>query len=215
MAIVRLEALQALELAIEALIPGLDCFCVDQSPPSELECFPSVSLMPTRWTFEPEQALEARTLPGNVQVWNVGQHTSPVMISILATTLHERYVIEAKILDLFLSQRHPLTGIHRPGILVLPVNACPELGEWLASFELESDEWNNSSAFDRRYESRIMITAIIPALTIERPVYTIDELQLGLTPDMTRTFTPATFLASDVEVVSISEDGTITAVEAP
>lgn len=213
MAIVRLEALNALAALLQLEVPGLQCICEGVAPPSEQECYPNASLQPTRWTYEPEQREEHKTLPGNVAVFNVGQHSAPMVISIVTSTLQDRHEIEAKILNLFLGAEHPLTGMAMPGVLCLPVTACPELGDWLASFELESDEWNNADAFDRRYESKIIVTAIIPALTVKRNVYSVNELRLGLTPDMSKQFAPSPFVtASDVEVVRINEDGTISPV---
>jgi hypothetical protein len=202
--VVRLEAFAALAAVIAAAIPELDGhICEGMPPSSEHEEVPNLSIIPGRWMFEPEQALEQRVLPGNVVVWNVGQHSAPMTLSIVAATPFQRAKLEAQILDLFLSSTHPLNGMHRPGVLVVPVTSCPDLQEWLAAFELESDEWDNSAAFDRRYESKLVITGIIPALTIQRPVYTINSLRLGLGPY------PSTS-SETVEVVSIAVDGTIT-----
>lgn len=213
MSVVRIEALRALERLIELRIPELaGHVCIDE-PGSAFEEMPNVSIIPSKWTFVPEQADDSVTLPGNVVVWNVGQHECPCVLSVLATSKAQRWELEAKLLDLFLSSRHPLTDIPRPGILVLPVTACPQLSQWLASFELESDEWNDTLAQDHRYESRIVLTAIIPALTVQTPVYTIEQLILGITEDMTTTFTPATAIPPAVELVSINEDGSISTFE--
>lgn len=210
MAIVRIEALRALELLIAGAIPTLaGHICVGIAPSSETETYPNLSMQPTRWSYEPEQELEHAVLPGNVRVISVGQHVSPMVISIVTASLEERWDLEAKVLDLFASATRD--GYHRPGVLVVPVTACPDLSRWMASFELESDEWNDANAFDRRYESKIIVTAIIPALVIERNVYTILELQLGLTQDMATAFNAATFKTDpSIEVVTINADGTLT-----
>lgn len=209
--VVRIEALRALQALIELRIPELaGHVCVGVAPSSEHEHVPNLSIQPTKWTYEPDQAGEHTTLPGNVVVWDVGDHNCAMVLSIVAASPAKRWELEAKVLDLFLSSVHPLTGHHRPGVIVLPVTACPQLGQWCAAFDLESDEWTDGAAMDRRYESRIVCAASIPALTIEAPVYTINELILGITHDMDTTFTLATAIPPAVELVTINEDGTIT-----
>lgn len=211
MSVVRIEALRALAALIGAAIPELDGHvCTGIAPSSEHEHVPNVSIMPTRWTFDPDGIAEHASLPGNVLVWNVGEHSCTMVISIVASSPAQRWDLEAKILDLFLSSRHPLTDFPRPGVIVIPVTSCPELAQWLAAFELETDEWFDGAALDRRYESRIVCNGVIPALTIQRPVYTINQLVLGVTQDMTTTLTPATTIPPVVDLVSINEDGTIT-----
>lgn len=208
--VVRIEALRALAALIEANIPELlERVCTGVAPSSEHEAVPNLSIQPTKWSYQPEQAGEHVSLPGNVLVWNVGEHECAMVLSLVTATPAQRWELEAKILDLFLSSVHPLTGYHRAGVVVLPVAACPQLGEWFCSFELDSDEWNDTLALDRRYESRMVITAHIPALTIERPVYTLNELILGVTEDMDTTLTVATAIPPTVELITINEDGTI------
>lgn len=212
MSVVRIEALRALAKLFERTIPEVaGHVCTGVAPSSEFEHVPNISIQPTRWTYEPEQAEERATLPGNVVVWEVGYHACTCVISIVTATIGQRWDLEAKVLDLFISSVHPVSKMHRPGVIVLPVTACPALGRWVSSFELESDEWSDTLALDRRYESRIVINAIIPALTIERPIYTINELILGVTEDMATQFTPSTAIPPAVDLVTINEDGTITA----
>lgn len=204
MSVVRIEALRALAALIELEIPELaGRVCSGVAPSSELEEIPNVSINPTRWDFIPEQVTPHATLPGNVVVYEVGQHESPCVISIVAGTPASRWTIEARILDLFARAVHPLTGMSLPGVIVLAVSACPELSLWSASFDLDSDEWVDVGALDRRYESRIMTTATIPALTIRRPVYTIDQLILGVVA------APNLLPAPADELVTINVDGTI------
>lgn len=214
MSVVRIEALRALAALIELQIPELrGHVCTGAPPSSEFEHVPNLSIQPTKWSYEPEQAEQSAELPGNVVVWNVGQHSCAMVLAILAASPAQRWDLEAKVLDLFLSSVHPLTGHHRPGVIVIPVAELPELADWFAAFELESDEWNDTLALDRRYESRITVNGIIPALTTERAVYTIKQLILGVTEDMDTTFTPATAIPPAVDLVSINEDGSISSHE--
>jgi hypothetical protein len=205
--IVRLEALRALEALITLAIPVLyGRVCVDVAPSSEFEELPNLTMYPSRWRYEPAQALEQRTLPGNAIVWNVGSYTTTMVINIVAASGTQRAQLEAEVLNLFLSSRHPLTGMRRAGVLVVPVTSCRELETWLAAFELDSDEWINDAALSHRYESKILVTAIVPALVVERPVYTIETLTMHTEtpPDLDLANIP-----TDTEVVTINLDGTI------
>lgn len=209
MSVVRIEALRAFAKLLELSIPELvGHVCVDEDA-GAFEEVPNVSIIPSKWTFAPEQAEEHVTLPGNVVVWDVGEHTCACVLSVIASSKAQRWTLEQKILDLFLSQRHPVSDMPLTGVIMLAISACPQLGQWSAAFELDSDEWNDTLAQDRRYESRIVMTATIPALTIQTPVYTLEQLLLGVTHDMTTTFTPATAIPPAVELVVINEDGSI------
>lgn len=210
MSVVRIEALAALAALIELRIPEVaGHVCVGIAPPSELEAYPNVSIQPTKWMYEPEHAWLRHLLPGNRAVYNVGEHESACVVSVMATNSTQRAVIEAKIVDLFLGSKHPVHGFKVPGCIILPINSMPELGAWFTTFDLESDEWTDTLAMDRRYESRIIATVTIPALTVDTPVYTISQLILGVTPDLTSAFTPATAIPPAVELVTINDDGTI------
>lgn len=210
MSVVRIEALRALAALIQLEIPELNGrVCTGVAPPGEFEEYPNLSIQPTQWKYAPEQAEERAVLPGNRLVMRVGEHECACVLSIMTTSIGKRWELEARVLDLFLRTRHPLTGVHMPGVIVMPVVACPELGEWICTFDLESDEWIDSLALDRRYESRIVVTATIPALVVDTPVYTIKDLILGVTEDMTTVFTPSTAIPPAVELVQINADGSI------
>lgn len=202
--VVRIEALRALAALIGAAVPELDGrVCTGVAPSSEYEQLPNVSINLSRWTFDPDGTHEHATLPGNVLVWNVGQHACAMTISVLASSPAQRWTIEAKIIDLFLAAESD-DGFLRSGVIVIPITSLPELSTWVASFELESDEWSDTFAEDRRYESRIVCNGIIPALTIARPVYTIQSLLLGV-----EVAASSTAQASGVELFTINEDGSI------
>lgn len=208
MSVVRIEALRALAALVELRIPELaDSVCVGVQ--GEHEEYPNLSIQPTRWNYSPEQAEQRATLPGNRVVYMLGEHECACVLSVMATNPTQRAEIEAKVIELFTGSRHPLTGIHIPGCLIMPVVACPQLGDWFATFDLESDEWSDANAFDKRFESRIIVTATIPALAVDQPVYTINDLILGVTEDRTTAFTPATAIPPAVELVKINEDGSI------
>lgn len=206
--VIRIEALRAFTALVEQQIPELaGRTCAGQAPSSELERTPNLSIEPGRWVYDPEQVRQVATLPGNVAVYEVGNHEAPCVVSIIANTTSKRAEIEAKVLDLFYSSVHPLTGLAMPGVLVFAVSECPDLSEWSCSFDLDTDEWVETAAFDRRYESRLMVTATVPALTVRRPVYTIEKLVLGVA----ELATPSRPAPPPSELVTINIDGTLQA----
>lgn len=203
--VVRIEALRALGALIEASIPELaGRVCVGVAPSSHVEELPNLSIEPSTWRWMPDTVQETVSLPGNRLVYNMGTHEAGCVLSIVTATPGERWTIEAKVIDLFMGRTHPLTGLHMPGVIVLAVTACPELAQWACSFDLDTDEWVDTAALDRRYESRIMVTATIPALTVAAPVYTIEQLLLGVQQLPPAPSTPV----PPVELVSINVDGT-------
>lgn len=207
--VVRIEALAALAALIQARIPELvDRVCVGTPPPGHDERVPNVAIEPTKWLYMPQQADAGIAMPGNRVVFSVGDHECACVLSILANSPIARARLEQQVLDLF-NSKHPLTGMIMPGVLVFTITTCPALSSFVVSFDLESDEWINARVLDRLYESRITITAKIPALVVDAPIYTINELILGVTEDLESTFTPATAIPPAVELVTITESGSI------
>jgi hypothetical protein len=201
--IVRVDALEAFTAFIEANIPALvGRTCAGQAPSGELEKVPNLSIEPSKWLYNADTVEAVRALPGNVLVYQVGWHEAACVISIIASSPRQRAVLEAQVLDLFLSSKHPISGMHQPGILVFTVTACPEVGDWTTYFDLDEDQWVETLALDRRYESRIQVDVAVPALTIDAPVYTIETLILGVAGDSTSS-------AGPVQLVSINADGTL------
>lgn len=207
--VVRIEALEAFTALVELSIPELiGRTCAGQAPSSELEKVPNLSIEPSKWTYVMDQAQQTATLPGNVVIYDVGNHEASCVVSIIATSPRQRAALEQQVIDLFLAGKHPLTGMHHPGVISFRVSDCPEVSRWSCSFELDSDEWVETLAMDRRYESRIVVNATVPALTVDFPVYTISALVLGVAADTT--LDPAAAPApANVELVTINIDGTI------
>jgi hypothetical protein len=207
MSVVRLEALKALTTVIEDAVPELvGKVKVAQAPPGEVQTYPTLSLIPGTWKYDPAQELEHATIgdpDAGVVVFNVGSFSTPLQLRLMSATLGERWAIEQKLVDLFMNQEQ------RPGILVVPVTTCPDLSDWIAAFEYDSDQWLDAAAFDRKYESLVIVNAIVPALVVRTGVYEISDLVLGLTEEMTKVFTTDTMVPPDVELVLINEDGTL------
>lgn len=209
MGVVRIEALRAFAAMIETAIPDLaGKVKAGQVPSGVDQTYPSLTIVPGPLSYEPAQDLEHATIgdpaAGNV-VFNVGAHSGPFQLRLVATTIGERWTLEQKIVNLFMAQEL------RPGVIVVPVTSCPELGNWLAAFEYTSDQWIDTEAFDRKLESLITVNGIIPALIARTGVYEIDDLVIGLTDDFDTTFTTDTMVPPGVELVLINQDGTLSA----
>jgi hypothetical protein len=207
MAIVRLEAFKSLAARIESAVPALvgKVKCA-QAPSSTEQTYPTLTIIPGTFKYEPHQESEHATIgdpaDGNV-VFNVGAHSGPVQLRIVATTIGERMSLEQSVTNFFMSQEM------RPGIVITEVTACAELGRWIAAFEYDSDQWVDIEAFDRKLESLVIVNGIVPALVARTEVYEINELVLGMTADFDTTFTTDTMVPPVVELVLINEDGTI------
>jgi hypothetical protein len=206
MAVVRIEALRALAAQIEAVVPALaGKVKAGQASSSVEQTYPTLTLTYGPLTYEPAQELESATIgdpSAGVVVFNVGAHSGPCQLSIVATTVGERMQLEQDVVNVFLAREGA------PGVVVVPVTTTPELGDWIAAFELTDDQWIDRDAFDRKLEALIQVNAVIPALVTRTDVYEIDELLLGLSTDFAAA--PTSMTAPSVEVVEIHDDGTIT-----
>lgn len=175
----NIAALEAFGALVETEIPELaGRVCAGQAPSNEFEGVPNLSIEPTQWTYVMDDAQIVQTMPGYVVVYDVGVHQSSCVISIVASSTAQRAALEAKVLDLFIGAIDPIQGFRTPGTLMVEVTSQPEVGIWWVTFDLDSNQWNETLALDRRYETRIVVDAEIPALTIEHPVYPIAKLVL-------------------------------------
>lgn len=204
--VVRLDVLEAFTALVEREIPQLaGRTCAGQAPSNEDEQIPNLSIEPTRWAYQMDQQDQHAVLPGNTVVYNVGNHEAGCVISIIAASPRQRAKLEQLVIDLFLAGEHPLTGMPLPGTIVFTVGDCPAVSLWSCSLELDSDEWIEGGALDRRYEARLMVTATVPALSVKRPVYSIAELILGVQAGPVGT----PIAAQPVDLVTINFDGTL------
>lgn len=209
MSVIRLASLSGLACEIKEAIPEFRdaAICLGQADPRKDLAFPSLNIDPIRWKYHPEQASEHHTPSADCLVVEVGRHEATIQFRLAAKTAGKRSELEQKIIDLFLR-----TELH-PGILLTTISSCLDLGDFLAAWEFDEDEWEDAGAFDGSFYSVMAATGIIPALATREGVYTIEQLQMGLTSDFDTEFNPTTFNTSDkIEVVQVNEDGTIEAV---
>lgn len=210
MAVIKLEALQRLKEAIEVGVPEL-CGRIHAgvSPPNHRQEFPCLTInVVGRWRYEPEQEQEFSepAVVANTLVVCVGEWQGTIQLVLQTATLDERYVLEQQLTDLFLS-----TEGH-PGVLLTVVTNCPELGDFLASWEFDDVEWDDEMVFDARIGATIVCTGLVPALITRGDVHTITDLRLGL-GDLGSNSAAGTFVSTEtVAVVSVSENGDLTKV---
>jgi len=204
MAVVKLEAMNALVAAIVCEVTELrDRVCIGQADPGHDLGFPHMSLTPIRWKYSMHQAEEVFDPAPDRVVMDVGYHTSIVKIEIGATSSYQRMELEQKVTDVFLGQ------VMSPGIINTPVLTCSELGEFIASWMYDEDEWVNRQAFDQQFYSSMAIDGVVPALVTRGSSHTIEELRCGITHDSSTIDSDNFDTSPLVEVVQVNQDGTI------
>lgn len=178
MSAVRTCALESLAAAITCQIPELvDAVCIGAPPSSHEQTYPSMTINAVRWTFVPENIAELDGAPPGVLIRRVGHHDGIVQIRILATTPAQRDDLAERVANVFTSFEDEDEWPH-PGTIITRITECG-LIPWTASFDLDTDEWVNLDAFERKYEALLEADAFIPTLTCRTGVATIDTLQLA------------------------------------
>jgi len=213
MAILRLEALNELAQCIAERIPALKGrICAGPAESPHRLQFPSLVIDPVRFRYFPDQAAEPTELsepaptgiPPKTVLLNVGRHEGTVQLRLGAGTKRLRAELEQKILNLFLEREGA------PGVLVMTVPQCHNA---LIAWELDTDEWENEKAFDKKWYSVLTVAAQIPALVTRGSVHTIEEIRLTLTEDLQAPISDVP--ASAQETVTISTDGTVSTAAGP
>lgn len=207
MCVVRISCFEALRDLIATRVPELaGKIKIGQQPANVDQTYPTLTITAAKLPFEPQQEDVHATIgdpADGVVVYNVGDFIGAVQLRIVATSPSERYLLEQKVQNVFFARAGS------PGVIVVEVTACPDLDDFIASFELESTQWIDVAAADRKYESAITTNAIIPALVTRTDEYEIDDLVLGFTTDFATSFVSDTMQPPKVEVVLVNEDGTI------
>jgi hypothetical protein len=216
MAVVRMCALEQLAAVLTAAIPELaGKVCISTPLDNHTQTLPSMAI---DWAgavkYEPLQTEDVAHLPADADhltpraVFNVGAHEGMVQIRVLAGTPRKRNELAQAVVDVFTAALDDY-GYPRPGVLATQVTDCGDV-PWTASFELEQDTWINMLAFERQHEGLIEVTGIVPALVTRAGIYTMEDLRLGLTSNLSKSYTSDTMQPPAVEVVRINEDGTLT-----
>ncbi len=174
MCVPRLEALRWLSKYIQAQIPELkDVICTVVGAPGHQLAFPSLAITPVIFTYEPNQAVETYAVYPDKVTMAVGNYRGILQLRLTTDTEYQRYAIEEKLTQLFLSREGG------PGVLVGEITSCAELGEFTADFEFDSVDWINDEAMKNKYVSLIVVTSVIPALTVRRDAHVMDQLLVG------------------------------------
>jgi hypothetical protein len=213
MAVLRYEALILLAKCIGDAVPAIrGKICAGPAESPKRLGFPHLSINPIKFKYFPDQAAEPVELgdPDTTEhargkvLLNVGRHEGLIQLRLGAQTARLRAELEEKILAVFLGREGS------PGVLVTPIPKCHNA---TVAWELDGDEWENEKAFDKKWYSIMTVMAQLPALVTRGSVYSIEELRLTLTEDLS---TPIESVpAEEQETVQISEDGTIVAAVGP
>lgn len=212
--IVKLEALRGLKTYIAEQIPDLaalpsgeERIVISQTPPDMGLHLPSLAIIPAGFRFTP--SLEdihdstGATLESGEIVVCVGAWETRLQLRLAAANEYARHVLEETLTNLFFQREGA------PGLLLTEVTACPQLGTFLASWDIPDVEWNEEFAFSAQEWAVLELVGTIPALVVRGGIYTMDDLRLGLTGDFN---IPATSAGFDTipGVVRVNDDGTLT-----
>lgn len=226
MSVVRVMALEQLATVLTTAIPELaGHVCIGTPMDNHEQVLPSMAITwagALAYDSAIEEDLAVLPVDGDHPVkrgvFNVGAHEGMVQIRVLAGTPRKRDALCEAVVGVFLAQTNEW-GYPRPGVIATQVTDA-DIIPWLASFELEDDQWVNVLAFERQHEGLVQATGIVPALvvrTVTDPstspatgIYTIEDLRLGLTHDLATSYDADTMQPPAVEVVRINQDGTIT-----
>lgn len=205
MSIVRLEAYRRLQAQIESAISELDGHVrILQVPPDQSWSAPSLALIPPeRHGFYRQQESEHSKPTTSTLVVEVGWWTGTAQLRVAHATQAQRNDLEERLTQLFWQRENA------GGVLLSPVTACSDYGNFTASWELNDSGWDEEFAFSSQHWSVTELSVTIPALVTRQGVYSIDELRLGLTQDFSVSATSAAFDAMP-GLVRVNEDGTIT-----
>jgi hypothetical protein len=205
--------LKILAECIEDRVPALrNKICKGPAESPKKLGFPSLAIIPVKFRFFPDQAAEIYQLtgrsveghpPGTVLL-NVGRHEGTIQLRLGATTARQRAELEEAVLQVFLERPGS------PGVLVTPIPQCHNA---IVAWELDTDEWENERAFDKKWYSIMTVAAQLPAFVTRGSVHTIEELRLTLTDDLSSDITSVP--ADQQETVAIAEDGTLTEATGP
>ena len=94
-----------------------------------------------------------------------------------------------------------LTSSHRL------VTAVPECHDATVAWELDTDEWEDEKAFDKKWYSVMTVAAQLPVLVTREGVPKIEEVRVSLTENLDADFDQLP--SSSLETVTVNEDGTI------
>ena len=210
---------QALTSYLTSAVPGLTV-TAEAADPEQKKKFPSVQVLPHKMRFMPfvadavagdDDTMDAAVIGSNTDlIWNIGEWEGPVEIRLVAKNAPEREKYQAAILA-------ALNGDEdRPGVTELSVPATPFYasgGPVVSTYTakgavfLELDEWQEEMVFEKHRFDFIEVEAQYPMLVLKRDVRNIEELILGLTENMKDDV--SAIPPSDIESVSISDDGSI------
>lgn len=209
MAVVKIEALRWLRERIMCAIPELDGkVCVGQAPPNHGLGFPSLAIIPVgKWRFYPDQEGDDVFQPGpGRSIVRLGRHEVMVQLQLACNTPDERYELAQRVeMNVFqATEGHP--GIVYGNVVPL----AEDFGKVEASAELDDEEWHDGKAFGGQSWSYITARVFCPALGTRHGVYSMKEIQLGLTDVFTSDVTATSFSTDPtIERVTVAEDGTI------
>lgn len=203
----RKEAASRLAAKILTAVPSLGASAViSQAEPEVDGKYPGLVIMVGKFRFLPNQDEDVHQPAADKEFVQVGEAHGDLEVRIYAKAPAERNKLEDQVEQVFLARSGS------PGVLVdtipnVEIGGVASAFAPTIAFRLETLEWNEEFAFDRRRYSFISVATELPVLAV-RTVVNLNDLRLGLTEDLTTAY--ASLPAGSVEVVKINADGSLT-----
>jgi hypothetical protein len=204
---VRYNALTSLAQRILIDVPELaDKIEIDRgegvsqgTPFSEGLPSPSLLIVPQRFVYVPNQAVESFYPAPDKLVVEVGHNEGSVQLYVASDDIDERENLEQAILDIFYGQELS------PGVLMTHVDWLSHLGPFSCAWELESSQWQDEMVFDRARRAFIELFSTLPCLGVRRDAWPMDTIRVALTEDFETVYDETVAAGPFVEVALLTE----------
>jgi hypothetical protein len=183
----RKESAKALGAFLAELVPSLKArFVVGQPDPEKDATYNGLAILPGRFSFEGQQDEELDESQVGTTLVEVGSLSGTVELRIYARTAAERDDLEQQVTEAMLSREGS------PGTVVVTLANLSSGGlrwgyEPPCTFALDSVDWEDEFAFDKRRYGFVSLNAWLPVLLTRTGdgATTIDTMILALTDDLT------------------------------
>lgn len=209
MSVIKRACLEALASALRtALPPSVDVAAV-AADYEEKTTFPSVRILPGRFTFDSSQEQEVDDAQADKLFVQVGEFVGNVEVRVCAKSRAQRENVEDVVLNWFLSPEWT------PGTRTVLLPSGVLVGGWATTyqapctFELNEEEWREEAVFSDKRFSFVELDATFPALAVRTQTYTIQDLRLVMEADVNLDLSASPIVSAE-EALAIDEFGNTT-----
>jgi hypothetical protein len=193
---IKREACRAVANAISENVPALNGKCdAGQADEEVLASYPSLRVIPRRFSFTPFEDEEIDLGSPTMQLVNLGDFEGQVELRIYELSQFKRGELEEAVLGYMMSteggsgsffcRTAPLTLGLRDTLYSAPIIAC-----------LDDEDWREEMAFDKKRFSFLTLSVNYPALVVQ-DAPDILELYLAIARDLNATTPDETVLVDE------------------